>query len=82
MSRGNIYGQKNDGGRCECPSCGSRFSGLTAFDMHLQPTKIRYVDGYSGPWCRPSADVGLVQDGSVWRFPADDEYDHRSRAVA
>ena len=35
MSRANPYGQRNDGGSCECAECGRIFTGLTGFDAHL-----------------------------------------------
>ena len=30
----NPYGQRNDGGWCECFNCGRRFGGLRGFDEH------------------------------------------------
>jgi len=34
MSRSNPYGQRNDGGWCQCAECGRTFGGLTGFDAH------------------------------------------------
>lgn len=55
-------GQATD--RCACPSCGAVFSTVGNFDRHLTPG--RNAEGYDGPWCRPPADVGLVQHARGW----------------
>jgi hypothetical protein len=34
MARSNSYGQRNDGGWCQCAECDRTFTGLTGFDAH------------------------------------------------
>ena len=34
MNRSNPYGQRNDGGWCQCAECGRTFGGLFGFDAH------------------------------------------------
>jgi hypothetical protein len=64
----NPYGQKNDGGLCECSACGRTFGGLHGFDKHL----IR--EGQGEDWwsrCPTDAELGemdLHQDArGRWR---------------
>jgi hypothetical protein len=33
--RSNLYGQRNDGGLCQCADCDRTFGGLYGFNMHL-----------------------------------------------
>lgn len=56
--------------RCQCPTCGAVFSTDGNFRRHL--TRNRYRDGFDGPWCRPPADVGLIETNGVWRRPGPD----------
>jgi hypothetical protein len=32
--RSNPYGQRNDGGWCDCAECGRVYGGLSGFDLH------------------------------------------------
>jgi len=34
VNRSNPYGQRNDGGWCQCSECGRTFGGLSGFDAH------------------------------------------------
>jgi hypothetical protein len=34
VSAKNPFGQRNDGGSCECSECGHTFTGLRGFDDH------------------------------------------------
>ena len=64
MAARNPYGQRNDGGWCECAECGRRFGGLTGVDRHRVTTTGQ--DGYDPEYdWRCSVDEELGATGLV-----------------
>jgi hypothetical protein len=58
--------------RALCPTCGALFSTTSNFDRHL--TRNRNRVGFAGSWCRPRAEVGLIQTAlGIWQQPGSDD---------
>ena len=77
MSERNPFGQKNDGGWCECSDCGRRFGGLSGYDVHLSRAHPDGSDhgnkcNCSDWWPRCLSDAQLeskgpyLNDSGVW----------------
>jgi hypothetical protein len=54
---------------CECPACGERFTGVTAFDRH----QLRDYRETPAIVCLNPAEFGLVKnERGRWGFPLDE----------
>ena len=70
MMRSNPYGQRNDGGWCQCAECGRTFGGLFGFDAHRMDVVKDPTTGGAPlmPGSRPRACVCRGEAGGFARM--------------